>query len=407
MLRLWFVANILFWEYHTEIIGFKFGANVAVLMLAGTLWIFRKKEIADSSIKVLFILCVYVLFSYFVAIIGPCNDKLSKLIITAPIFSFLIFVGWDVGWSVSDNDWLKLQESAIWILLAAFVGFIIEALLPTSFPDTAIYRSEDKLSGLFSEPSYAAVSLFPVIVILLVAESKKIRYNGILALGALVLFSGSSTLMGLIVAWSFYRLFVQRNIKHFLYESTGLSFFVGLAAIIHHDRFVAPALDRIAGLVPTNKIINLSSLVYIQGWQDALVNLLRTKGLGLGFNMMGCIPLPDVLERAIIAKEYKLQLNVEDGSFLLSKIVSETGMIGVLFFVVIIWWLIRMEKNIRNYNHINRAEYSVLAIQAALIFSLIATFFLRTAGYFSGGILMLVVTISASVKWHRMHISKI
>lgn len=406
MLQLFFIANTLFWVFNVELFGLKLGFNVVVLMLAGAAWIWEKKKIAISSAKVFLVLCIYILFSYFVAKTGPCNDKLLKLVLTAPSFLFLILVCLEVGWRASDNDWLKLQKTATWILLAAFVGFVIEALLPASFPSTAVYRSAGKLSGLFNEPSHVAFSLFPIVAILLVAESKQLRRNGILALCGLVVLSRSSTLIGLIVAWILYRLLVQRKIGRSLFVGVGLSFFVMLAAVVNYDRFVAPTLDRIVGVIAVDKTKNLSSLLYVQGWQDAWANLLRTKGLGLGFNLMGCKPLPDVPARAFIAKEYKLQLNAEDGSFLLSKIVSETGVIGILFFVFIIWWLIWIEKNIRTCNYSNGKEVSALSIQAALMFSFIATSLLRSAGYFNGGILLLVVAVAATVNRQQARISR-
>jgi hypothetical protein len=399
MLRLWFFVNTLLWPFNVEIAGLKLGLNVIVLTIVGATWVGQKLTVSRYSAKVLLGLFIFLSFSFLVAISGLCTDKVQKLIITAPVLLFLSFVSLEVGWRATDTDWLKLQKAATWVLAAAFGGFLIEALLPASFPQQAGYRSAGQLSGLFNEPSHVAFSLFPVVAILLVAESKKLRRNGLIALCGLVLLSHSSTLFALIAAWFLYRLFVHRNLSRGLFIGAGLSIVVGLASLVNYDLFMAPTLARIEGVIAVDEAKNISSLVYVQGWQDAWANVLRTKGLGLGFNMMGCNPLPDVPARAILANVYHIELNSEDGSMIFGKLVGEAGVIGILCFLAIIWWLVRIEIDIRKYS--SGKATAVISIQAALMFSFVATFLIRSAGYFSGGVLLLMVAIAASVRWRK------
>lgn len=404
MLQLWFIANSLLWPFNIELAGMKLGLNVIVLTLVGAVWIGKKPRIAGYSAKVLLGFFIFLLFSYLAAITGTCTDKFHKFIFTAPLLFFLVLVGLEVGWRASDNDWLKLQKISIWVLLTAFAGFIIEVLLPASFPQQERYRLEGKLSGLFNEPSFVAYSLFPIVAILLVAESKPLRRKGALALLGLVFLSRSTTLMGLIMAWILYRLFVQRKLWHALFIALCLLFAVGLGVVVNYDLLVAPTVERVVGVTSVYETKNISSLVYVQGWQDAWTNLLRTNGLGLGFNMMGCTPFPDVPTRDILAT-FNLELNAEDGSFLFGKIVSEAGVIGILFIIAIICWWFRIEKNIRKYS--SGAESTILSIQTTLMFSFVATSFLRSAGYFNGSILLLVVAVAATVKWQKARITRL
>jgi len=115
--------------------------------------------------------------------------------------------------------------------------------------------------------------------------------------------------------------------------------------------------------------------------------------------MMGCNPLPAVPARAILANVYHLELNSEDGAMLFGKLVGEAGVIGILCFLAIIWWLIRIETDIRKYS--SGKATAVISIQSALMFSFVASFLIRSAGYFSGGVLLLVVAIAASVRWRK------
>ncbi|GAB1233139.1 hypothetical protein UT4_16050 [Ferrigenium sp. UT4] len=404
MLKLWFVANTLLWPFNVDAGGLKLGLNVILLTLVGTVWLLKNQRFSGYSVNVLSGLFIFLIFSYLAAITGICTDKFLKFALTAPVFIFLIFVGLEVGWRSTDNDWLNLQKVSQWVLLVAFAGFIIEALLPGSFPLQAGSRSEGKFSGLFAEPSHVAFSLFPSIAILLVAESKPMRRKGILALVSLLLFSRSSTLIALIVVWVSYRMFAQGKFRQVLLAVPAMALIVALGAMVDYDRFVGPTLERVAGVVGASETQNMSSLVYLQGWQDAWNNLLRTEGLGLGFNMMGCTPLPDVQARDILSSVMHIELNSEDGSHLFGKIVSEAGIFGILFFIVIIWWWIRIEKKFRKYG-LNKTT-AAISIQMALIFTFIAPAFIRSPGYFSGGFLLMIVAVSASAKWRRECIAR-
>lgn len=397
LLQLWFVSNTLLAPINISLGGFRLGFNVVVLILAGTVWIGRKSKISGFSAKVLLALFVCALFSFVVALIGPCNDKLLKSALTSPILLFLILIGLEVGWRAGDTDWLQLQKVGKWVLLAAFASFIVEALFPGLFPNQAEYRSQGKLTGMFGEPSHAAYFLFPWITILLVARNRRLRRNGIFALFGLLLFSSSSTLIVLVGAWILYRTVIQGKFRQSLLAVVAITFIASLGAMTDYDRFVAPTVERIAGVFTPSKGGNASSLVYLQGWQDAWSNLMRTNGLGLGLNMMGCNPLPDVPAREILSRGH-VELNAEDGSFLLSKIISETGVLGILLFVMAIWWWIKLEHQIKKCNEM--ASNEIGQIHSAIMFCFVATILLRTTGYFDGVLFFWIVALAGNAKWY-------
>lgn len=396
MLQLWFLANVLLWQFSIEIFGSKLGLNVALLAMFGAVWIWKRQRITFLSAKVLFSIAVVLLLSCIVAIAGPCTDKFQKILITAPVLIFLTLVGLEVGWRATERDWVKLQNAAVWALLLGFAGIAVEIILPDLFPIKAQYRGEGKFSGFYSEPSFVAFSLFPCVLILLEAQCKKLHRRGLLALCGLVLLSRSTTLFALIVVWGMYRLLKRRDLRLSLYMAVGATLLVGLASILSYDLLVAPTVERIAGVAVAGSVENLSSLVYLQGWQDAWDNLSRTNGLGLGFNMMGCSPLPDVPARVIIASVFNLQINEEDGSVLFGKLISETGVVGLLLFVALMWWWFKMELNLFRLD--SAQQSTARSIQLVLIMSFIATALIRSTGYFSGSFFLLVVAIAAAVK---------
>jgi hypothetical protein len=398
MLQLWFFSNTMLWPVNASLGGFALGLNVVVLMLAGAIWLIRRPKVSISSVKTTSLVFIYMSFSLLIAANGPCNDSILKLGLTAPILLFLIFIGVVIGQKSTNRDWLKLEKTATWALLVAFAAFAVEMLMPQKFPSRAMYRSAGEYSGIFSEPSHVAFSLFPCIAVLLVAESKQTRRKGTIALLGLIVFSRSSTLLGLIAAWILYQLATRKKIRQFILLASLIVSLVILASVMNYEAIIAPTATRITGVVASDTTSNVSSLVYVQGWEDAWANLLHTHGLGLGFNMMGCPPLPDVAARRVLAL-VGLDLNAQDGSFLFAKIVSESGIFGIAFYITIVWLWIRLEK--RTASCRDREKRLIAAVQAAIIFCFIASSFLRGAGFFSGGLLLWVVAISGALKSER------
>jgi hypothetical protein len=397
MLLLWFVANTLLVPINVSLGGFRLGLNVVVLILAGSVWFVLRAKITGFSAKALLVLCMGALLSCVVALIGPCDDKLLKLVITAPIFLFLILLGFEAGWKAGDKDWLFLQKVANWVLLVAFASFIVEAVFPSFFPNLAGYRSEGKLTGMFGEPSHATYFIFPWIAILLVGKDERLRRNGMFALFGLLLLSRSSTLIALIGAWILYRMVIQGRFRQSLLIVLAMGLLIFLGSVIDYDQIVNPTVERVVGIFSSSEVENISSLVYLQGWQDAWSNLQRTNGIGLGFNMMGCNPIPDVPAREILSRA-QLDLNAEDGSFLFSKIISEAGVFGFMLFVMAIWWWIKLEQQIKKCNDMVSSEIG--RIHSVIMFCFVASSFVRSMGYFDGVLFFWIAALAGSLKWY-------
>lgn len=395
MLQLWFLANSIFWQFGFDVYGFKLGLNVILLLIVGSIWLglIMRSSPTTFSIRFSLMLLAYFLVSGFVAAVGPCHDKFLKMALTAPVLFFLSLVGFEIGKRATDADWLRLQTSARWILVVTFVGFIAEMLNPTLFPHGEPYRIQGKYSGIFLEPSHVAFSLFPSCAILLLAEGRSRRWLGVLALFGLLALSYSTTLVALICLWVVYRIILLGRKVPQTDIAVGL-----LAGIMLASSFGGQSIERLTGVASVRSAQNPSSLVYQQGWEDAWANLQRTHGMGLGFNMMGCQPVPDVPARRSLATQFHFKLNTEDGSFLLSKLVSEAGIIGISFFILVVWWWSKLTARIRE---LGNTAAPVAQISSSLIFCLIATSLIRSAGYFSGGPLMLVVAVAASMRWWR------
>src|ERR1700731_2677587 len=230
MLQLWLFSNTVVWPLSAKVGGYSLGLNVVVLTLAGVFWVGMRGKITLGSAKVLVFFLAYIIFSSIVALSGPCREDTPKAIFTIPALIFLVVVGLEVGRRATPDDWASLQMTALWCLVVAFLAFIVELVHPAWFPEQARYRAEGKFSGLFSEPSHVAFALFPCILVLFVAGTKKMRLIAIFALAGLMVVSRSSTLFALIVSWVSYRLLVQRRIRQTARLAVGFAAVIAIAA---------------------------------------------------------------------------------------------------------------------------------------------------------------------------------
>lgn len=73
---------------------------------------------------------------------------------------------------------------------------------------------------------------------------------------------------------------------------------------------------------------NLSSLVYVQGWQMLQESISRTHAWGLGFQQLGIV-YTNVPASFRINMLLGYDLNLQDGGFILSKLISEFGIVGM------------------------------------------------------------------------------
>ncbi|HEV2619921.1 MAG TPA: hypothetical protein VGU23_08280 [Acidobacteriaceae bacterium] len=374
--------------------------NVVLLLLAGVAWLIVKRRIARKSAKILAVLAAYLGLSAVIALLGSCHDHLQKALLSLPLLVVLVLIGLEVGRRATTGEWLSLQRTACWVLLAEFFGLVAEMLVPSLFPNQAGYRLEGKLSGLFHEPSHVAFSLFPCIAVLLVAESKRMRRYGVLGLVGLLILSRSSTLIILLIAWLVYRFVAQRNLGKAALLLLSFASILGLGAAVDFNRFVLPTMQRVTGVAASSETENISSLVYVQGWQDALYNVNQSHGLGLGINMMGCGVLPAVPARLALQVLVPVELNAEDGSFLFAKVLSETGAVGVIFYILAIWRWLKFERAISR--RIRDATRLAMSIQAAIMFCFVILSFVRGAGYFSGTLLLWVCTAGVNLEKERI-----
>ena len=138
---------------------------------------------------------------------------------------------------------------------------------------------------------------------------------------------------------------------------------------------------------------NLSTLVYLQGWQLLSESLQVTAGFGLGFQQLGVYGTNVASADAI----YSLigdNANLLDGGFLLAKIVSEFGVLGMLVVLLYLWHAARAVRGLRRQSLSTRAKAPAIDLARCVIVCFALELFVRGAGYFSGTMILLVAALT-------------
>jgi hypothetical protein len=126
---------------------------------------------------------------------------------------------------------------------------------------------------------------------------------------------------------------------------------------------------------------NLSSLIWIQGWEEAIINLQDSKFIGVGFQQFGVIPPRGEFSK-IVNLIYMNDYNRYDGGTLASKIFGEFGFLGLIFVVLLLTLIVKSAVIIFKNNKEKKLD-SITLFAHCCIFSFSFELFIRTTSYFS------------------------
>lgn len=326
------------------------------------------------------------------SLVGPCTDALFRAFGGATaltVILFMIFIIADKG--IPFDVFLTLKRVVAFVTMTVVLNFTYNVAVATSYMSRA--------SGIFSEPSHLALFVAPLLALLMVSKVRADRNVAYMVAVMLLVLSASSTLIIMLIVCSLaLRLAAATGdklksiLKSILFALTVL----GLTAFTPYWSEFTQRLEGLGGLDEGN---NLSSLVYLNGWLMANENFFNSYGIGLGINRMGCRPLPQTaISDMLIMGESSdaLPFNYNDGSFLASKLISETG---IFFVVIVLGFLWALRGHVRNYR---RAPSGFSKDIALLCISLLASatvgMFIRGSGYFSPSFLLGLYSICLLVR---------
>jgi hypothetical protein len=304
------------------------GMHVFILIIAA-LVVRNRNPISKTRVKSITTIWGVLFILHFLLSLSTtfCLDLLVKSLSSFCLFLMLVY---SVG-SVSSVPYAK---TLTWDLRAIVVLVIISLILDLMLGLTASGDGALRAGGIYSEPSHLALTMAPILVGLVCAKKKSDRVWGWVGFIAMTILSASATIFVMVLICIFVVILVRSKkiftLRNFFQLILILIFF---ALMAKNSPYVEELESRFNGLVEIDVSSNLSSLVYINGWETAFHNLQETNGIGLGFNRMGCIPRPVTNAGDILNLLGLNDYNFNDGSFILSKLISELGLFGILIWI--------------------------------------------------------------------------
>lgn len=229
----------------------------------------------------------------------------------------------------------------------------------------------------FSEPSHFALSFSPFLFYMIILSSSRMKLLYILSSFVMALALENLTLVIAVSLIGFVALPLRR-----------LMFFATIAAIL----LISTGPDYYASRVfLTRESQNLSSLVYMQGWERAYLNLKDSMGVGVGFQQFGIIGRRGEIQENL-SELAGGDLNLLDGGSVASKFIGEFGVLGIVTLLV---YLVFLAKKIKILHVIAMGKGSPKDCTEAFFLACFVMYcidlFVRGTGFFSPtGFLFLV-----------------
>ncbi|KQM36616.1 hypothetical protein ASE59_15065 [Sphingomonas sp. Leaf10] len=134
---------------------------------------------------------------------------------------------------------------------------------------------------------------------------------------------------------------------------------------------------------------NISTLVYIQGYELTQAALERTGGWGIGFQQLGIVPL-NVPTSDLIYRLIQDDANLRDGGLTAAKLIAELGIFGIALVATYLYLAIRAGLGLRALANGKRRGTAHELFALAVITAPLIEVFVRGIGYFSGTLLLMM-----------------
>ena len=220
--------------------------------------------------------------------------------------------------------------------------------------------------GIFSEPSHLALILAPLLTYACATEARHHRLLLIFFFGWGLAIENLTTLVAVTLC------FLVTLRLNWSILAVLVAVAVGVA-LVDVEYFVSR-------LIISSDSDNLSVLVLLQGWENALLMLRDTGGWGAGFQQFGFLNVAgDFSDRLALLGEDSL--NLLDGGSTASKLVGEFGLFGVAALAIYVPLFLHTFFKLRRVRKVGGASGELLLI--ACLFTFAIELFARGVGYFS------------------------
>lgn len=268
--------------------------------------------------------------------------------------------------------------SMLFIAVGAILG------IPAIGPNTS-----GKPVIVFSEPSHFALAFLPILLFR-VSVSKRMQQIGLIcaSLAMAVAMQSLTLVVGILFAAA---LMLRRG-----------TLLIVILAII-------PAVTVVDLTYYTNRLdfspdsTNVSTLVFLAGWQNAYSAFTSTHGVGVGFQQFGIAGEIGTLSDRIADILGGTYINLRDGGSAAPKMIGELGIAGILLVVAYIWSVVKAFRYIRTAQLLPASQRDIrLLFFQSMVLTFSIELFVRGLGYFSTGGFLALASLMALHQLRRL-----
>jgi len=265
------------------------------------------------------------------------------------------------------------------VVKACLVVLVVNALISTSQIDF-FSTGLNKPTFFFLEPSHFALAISPFLIYASFALS---RVNATL----LILFFGfwGLYIQNFTMIISVVMAFILSTRLNAVISSFVFVFAVGITVALWGPEVFSYFTDR---LVISGDTDNLSVLVLLQGWENAIRTLTEQSYLGGGFQQFGVTTVYGEISDKLLSM-LGFNINQYDGGGTASKIVGEFGAFGIVAIVAYLFGFFRSVSMLRKRQYASTVELFFSSVYVASFLE----FFIRGVGYFSPLMYLFCVSI--------------
>lgn len=363
---------------------------LGLLLASGVMLFFNVKQIKALHVKVLGVVlavsCLLVIHSLYIFYISGEARSLSAVALIVAFLTIPLFAS-----KLAKVEWGELERSlSLLIHVLALVGWI--GLAYKIF----LVGGEHKIKYPFpfSEPSFFALCYGMFAVGYSFVASKRFIFYMVLNMLLFSFLFPSLTFL----------LFVVIVLGVMIARLRASCFFIGIfivpMIVLSVGFYLVQDIQYFSDRLSFSGAENITTLVWLQGWDLSYINLNATGWRGLGFQMLGY----EGTELSEIS--YKLEditgkfMNLTSGGFLAAKIISEFGFVGVIAALVYVLFLVYffVKVGVGSSYKLKDDEAKKKLVFQGLVLGYIVEFFFRGYGYFSPCLYILLAALMAV--WH-------
>ena len=340
------------------------------------------------------LLLFFFLYIFFRSIIHHFFDLESKPIKSLPlIFIFLFSIV--IYNYINENKFFKIKKIFfVFFLILSFLAWL------DFFYHIPFFNYDNRPSSVFPfvEPSHFSLVYGIIGIPLVVNSSLKLKLF-ILLNFYFFSFNFPSLTLTVFSLLGLMLIFIKGklNIAKLLTITIILFIFYNIYKTLPNLEYFKNRID-----FNNEEIFNWSKMVYLQGWEFMKVNLLSTKFMGLGYQMMGSsLTATGDITEIIYGVKGEFGKNIAEGSFIMSKLISEFGIIGILitlFYLSFIFnFFLNFNKKLKKIefelDQDKRELFKKDLFCSLIIISYLVNFFIRGINYFTPQAILLIAAI--------------